>query len=48
MLSNTWQLPRVTEHAQFSVLIPVLDTIDTQSQTTWYRIEMEISGIAHH
>ena len=45
MLSNTWQWPRVTEHAQFSVLIPVIDTIDTQSQTTWYHNEMEISGI---
>ena len=32
----------------FPVLIPVLDTIDTQSQTTWYRIEMETSGITHH
>ena len=26
----------------------VLDTIDTDSQNTQYRIEMKITGIAHH
>ena len=39
---------RVLYTCTLSSISFVLDTIDTDSQTTRYFIEMKITGVAHH